>query len=126
MYSIKTLISSQKLSVAATRVDAKTGKLSVDEYTVNGPVVVMVSTTNPNGLTDEEKRRFLILTIDESREQTRSIMQMQRMKNRHFWYKTCTDETGITRLHHTMQRLLKPLTVTFPDDIVLNYPDGRL
>lgn len=34
MYSIKTLISSQKLSVAATRTDAKTGKLSVDEYTI--------------------------------------------------------------------------------------------
>ena len=88
MYSIKTLISSQKLSVAATRTDAKTGKLSVDEYTVYGPVVVMVSTTNPNGLTDEEKRRFLILTIDESREQTKSILQMQRHKNRHTWYKT--------------------------------------
>jgi len=43
MYSIKTLITSQKLSVAATRTDAKTGKLSVDEYTVYGPVVVMVS-----------------------------------------------------------------------------------
>jgi len=126
MYSIKTLISSQKLSVAATRADAKTGKLSVDEYTVNGPVVVMVSTTNPNGLTDEEKRRFLILTIDESREQTKSILQMQRQKNRHLWYKTSMDETGITKLHHNMQRLLKPLTVTFPDDVTLDYPDGRL
>jgi DNA primase len=126
MYSIKTLITSQKLSVAATRTDAKTGKLSVDEYTVYGPVVVMVSTTNPNGLTDEEKRRFLILTIDESRERTRSILQMQRQKNRHLWYKTSMDEAGITRLHHNMQRLLKPLTVTFPDDVVIEYPDGRL
>ena len=74
MYSIKTLITSQKLSVAATKTDAKTGKLSVDEYTVNGPVVVMVSTTNPNSLTDEEKRRFLILTIDESDEHSLGIL----------------------------------------------------
>lgn len=126
MYSIKTLITSQKLSVAATRADAKTGKLSVDEYTVYGPVVVMVSTTNPNGLTDEEKRRFLILTIDESREQTKSILQMQRHKNRHTWYKTSMAESNVTRLHHNMQRLLKPLTVTFTDDIEIDYPDGRL
>jgi len=88
--------------------------------------VVMVSTTNPNGLTDEEKRRFLILTIDESREQTRSILQMQRQKNRHLWYKTSMDETSITRLHHNMQRLLKPLTVSFPDDVVIDYPDCRM
>ena len=77
MYSIKTLISSQKLSIAATRTDAKTGKFSVDEYTVYGPVVVMVSTTNPDALDDETKQRFLILTIDESPEQTRSILQAQ-------------------------------------------------
>lgn len=126
MYSIKTLITSQKLSVAATRTDAKTGKLSVDEYTVYGPVVVMVSTTSPNSLNDEEKRRFLILTIDESREQTRKILQMQRHKNRHTWYKNSVDESTICRLHHNMQRLLKPLTVTFPDKIELDYPDGRI
>lgn len=126
MYSIKTLITSQKLSVATTRTDAKTGKLSVDEYTVNGPVVVMVSTTNPNSLTDEEKRRFLILTIDESSEQTRNILQMQRCKNRHTWYKTSISENNVNKLHHNMQRLLKPLTVTFPDNLEINYPDARL
>lgn len=126
MYSIKTLISSQKLSVATTRTDAKTGKLSVDEYTVHGPVVVIVSTTNPNSLTDEEKRRFLILTIDESPEQTKKILQMQRHKNRHSWYKMSLEPDAITKLHHNMQRFLKPLTVTFPDDLKIEYPDGRL
>jgi hypothetical protein len=126
MYSIKTLITSQKLSVAATRTDTKTGKLSVDEYTVYGPVVVMVSTTNPNGLTDEEKRRFLILTIDESIEQTKNILNMQRQKNRHSFIKMSMDETNFTRLHHNMQRLLKPLTVTFPDGLDIQYPHTRL
>jgi len=126
MYSIKTLISSQKLSVATTRTDAKTGKLSVDEYTVHGPVVVMVSTTRPNSLTDEEKRRFLILTIDESPEQTKKILQMQKHKNRHSWYKMSLEPEAITKLHHNMQRLLKPLTVTFPDNIEIDYPDGRI
>ncbi len=126
MYSIKTLITSQKLSAAATRTDAKTGKLSVDEYTVHGPVVVIVSTTNPNSLSDEEKRRFLILTIDESHEQTKKILNMQRYKNRHTWYKSSMDENSVTKLHHNMQRLLKPLTVTFPDNVEIGYPDGRL
>lgn len=126
MYSIKTLISSQKLSVAATRTDAKTGRFSVDEYTVTGPVVVMVSTTNPDALDDETKQRFLILTIDESPEQTKDILQAQISKNMFDWYQTTVDETSIMKLHHNMQRLLKPLTVTFSRDLKLAWPYSRL
>ena len=126
MYSIKTLISSQKLSVAATRTDAKTGKFSVDEYSVTGPVVVIVSTTNPDALDDETKQRFLILTIDETPEQTQRILQAQRTKNSHRWYEFTADVSVVTKHHHNMQRLLKPLTVTFPDDIKVHWPYGRL
>lgn len=126
MYSVKTLISSQKLSVATTRTDPKSGKLSVDEYTVEGPVVVFVSTTQPDSLDDETKRRFLILTIDESDEQTKTIMQAQRTRNSDHWYKMTCDESSITRLHHNMQRLLKPLTVTIPGELNMNFPYERL
>jgi len=126
MYSIKTLISSQKLSISATRTDAKTGKFSVDDYTVNGPVVVMVSTTNPEGLDDETKGRFLTLTIDESQEQTKSILQAQIVKNTHDWYQTTADEGAVLKLHHNMQRVLKPLTVTFTRDLRIVWPFGRL
>jgi hypothetical protein len=126
MYSIKTLISSQKLSVAATRTDAKTGKFSVDEYTVTGPVVVMVSTTNPDALDDETKQRFLLLTIDESPEQTQKILMAQRTKNSHRWYEMTADENAVLKLHHNMQRLLKPLVVTFPDELKVHWPYGRL
>jgi DNA primase len=126
MYSVKTLISSQKLTVATTRTDPKTGKLSVDEYTVNGPVVVMVSTTNPDALDDETKQRFMVLTIDETAEQTRNILLAQRTKNSHRWYEMSCDESSITKLHHTMQRLLKPLTATFPDTVKINWPFSRL
>ncbi len=126
MYSIKTLISSQKLAIAATRTDARTGKFSVDEYSVTGPVVVMVSTTNPDALDDETKQRFLILTIDESPEQTRSILQAQITKNTFDWYQTTADESSVLKLHHDMQRLLKPLTVTFSRDLRLVWPYSRL
>jgi hypothetical protein len=126
MYSIKTLISSQKLSVAATRTDATTGRFSVDEYTVTGPVVVLVSTTNPDALDDETKQRFLLLTIDETPEQTQRILQAQRTKNSHRWYSLTSDENSVTKQHHHMQRLLKPLTVTFPDSIKVHWPYGRL
>lgn len=35
-------------------------------------------------------------------------------------------ENNVNKQHHNMQRLLKPLTVTFPDNIEINYPDSRL
>ena len=126
MYSIKTLISSQKLSIATTRTDAKTGKFSVDEYAVTGPVVVMVSTTRPDALDDETKQRFLILTIDETPEQTKSILQAQITKNTHEWYQSTSDESLVQKLHHNMQRLLKPLTVTFSRELRLVWPYSRL
>ena len=126
MYSIKTLISCQKLSIASTRTDAKTGKFSVDEYTVCGPVVVMVSTTNPDALNDETKQRFLVLTIDESPEQTKNILMAQLTKNTHDWYQSTADESFMVKLHHNMQRLLKPLTVTFTRDLRLVWPYSRL
>jgi DNA primase len=126
MYSIKTLISSQKLSIAATRTDAKTGKFSVDEYSVTGPVVVIVSSTNPDALDDETKQRFLILTIDETPEQTKSILQAQITKNTYDWYQATAEESTVSKLHHTMQRLLRPLTVTFTRDLRLTWPYSRL
>ena len=126
MYSIKTLISSQRLSIAATRTDAKTGRFSVDEYSVTGPVVVIVSTTNPDALDDETKQRFLVLTIDESPEQTKNILQAQISKNMLDWYQTTADESSIVKLHHNMQRMLKPLTVTFSRDLKLVWPYSRL
>jgi len=126
MYSIRTLQSSQKLSIASTRTDAKTGKMSVDEYTVYGPVVVMISTTSPEALDPETRQRFLILTIDESEEQTKHILRNQRMKNQFTWYKMTMDESSVLRLHHNMQRLLKPLTPIFPDGLDITYPCSRL
>ncbi|MBN1575802.1 MAG: hypothetical protein JW913_04575, partial [Chitinispirillaceae bacterium] len=91
-----------------------------------GPVVVIVSTTNPDALDDETKQRFLILTIDESPEQTKSILQAQITKNMLDWYQTTADESSIVKLHHNMQRLLKPLTVTFSRDLRLVWPYSRL
>lgn len=126
IYSIRTLLSSQKLSIASTRADAKTGKLGVDEYTVYGPTVVMLSTTNPDTLDEETKHRFLILTIDESQEQTKKILKMQWYKNSYIWYKNNMDASSITRLHHNMQRLLKSLVPIIPDSLKKEYPFHRL
>ena len=58
-YSIRNIQSSKKITVAAT------GKMKTEEYTVKGPVAVMITTTAAE-LEGETASRFLFLTIDES------------------------------------------------------------
>jgi hypothetical protein len=126
MYSVKTLVTSQRLSISSTRTDNKTGKFASDDYIVTGPVVVMVSTTDPEGLDDETRGRFLTLTIDESDEQTKKILQAQITKHTLEWYQNSTDETAFFRFYHNLQRMLKPLIVVFPRDLKIFWPFGRL
>jgi DNA primase catalytic core len=64
-YSIRNIQSSKKITVAATGKDPGTGKMKTEEYTVNGPVAVMITTTAAE-LEGETASRFLFLTIDES------------------------------------------------------------
>ncbi|MBL0379931.1 MAG: hypothetical protein JKP90_09745 [Desulfofustis sp. PB-SRB1] len=45
-YSIRTIQSAKKITVAATGKDAN-GRMKTEEYTVNGPVCVMITTTPP-------------------------------------------------------------------------------
>jgi hypothetical protein len=126
MYSIRTMISSQQLSLSTTRTDPKTGKMTVDEYMVKGPLSVFISTTNPAALDDETRQRFLILTIDESQEQTQKILQAQRTKNTLSWYQLTCNESTVARQFHNMQRMLKPYTVVFPDNLKVFWPYGML
>ena len=76
-YSIRNIQSSKKITVAATGKDAASGKMKTEEYTVKGPVAVMITTTAAE-LEGETASRFLFLTIDESAQMTEAIHQTQR------------------------------------------------
>jgi hypothetical protein len=126
LYSIRVLQSSQKLAIASTRTDPQTGKLYTEEHVVYGPTSIFVTTTNPEALDPETRQRFLILTIDESSEQTKKILEIQREMDSLEWYKNTVADPTITRLHHNMQRLLEPLTVIIPESVRFEYPYSRL
>ncbi len=124
-YAIRNLISSRQLTIEATVKDMVTGKMTTMENTVKGPTSVFKTTTNPE--TDPEtKSRFLILSIDESREQTREILKYQRYMDTKQGYLKKIEEKSITRKHRNFQRLLRPLTVFNPYAELLTYLDDRL
>ena len=120
-YSIRNIQSSKKITVAATGKDAATGKMRTEEYTVKGPVAVMITTTAAE-LEGETASRFLFLTIDESAQMTEAIHRMQRKAETLEGLVKKKRAEHIVKKHHTAQRLLKPLAVVNPFTEYLTYP----
>ena len=124
-YSIRNIQSSKKITVAATGKDPGTGKMRTEEYTVNGPVSVMITTTAAE-LEGETASRFIFLTIDESSKMTEAIHRMQReSETLEGLIKKKKSDTIINK-HHTAQRFLKPLHVVNPYSKYLSYPNQSL
>ena len=124
-YSIRNIQSSKKITVAATGKDQSTGKMKTEEYTVKGPVAVMITTTAAE-LEGETASRFLFLTIDESTKMTEAIHQMQRKAETLEGLVKKKKSEHIIKKHHTAQRLLKPLAVVNPYSEYLAYPNHSI
>lgn len=126
VYSLRTLASDQRLSIAATRTDPQSGKLHTEHYEVYGPVVIVLTTTSPEAFDEETRSRFVQLTMDESAAQTKAILERQR---RSFTLEGVLERAtaeAMQRLHHNAQRLLRPLAVVNPYVEQLTYPSERL
>ncbi len=124
-YSIRNIQSAKKITVAATGKDTTTGKMKTEEYTVRGPVAVMITTTAAE-LEGETASRFLFLTIDESTKMTEAIHNKQREADTLEGLIKKNKKEKIIKKHHTAQRLLKPLAVVNPFSQYLSYPTGSL
>jgi DNA primase catalytic core len=126
VYSLRTLASDQRLSIAATRTDPQTGKLHTEHYEVFGPVVIVITTTSAEAFDEETRSRFVQLTMDETREQTRLILEQQRRRHTLKGVMERHTSESVQRLHHNAHRLLRPLEVVNPYVEYLTYPTDRL
>ena len=124
-YSIRNIQSSKKITVAATGKDPGTGKMKTEEYTVNGPVAVMITTTAAE-LEGETASRFLFLTIDESTKMTCAIHRMQREAETLQGLIRQKKSEHIIKKHHNAQRLLRSLAVVNSFTEYLSYPNLSL
>ena len=124
-YAIRNLISAKKLVIESTIKNPLTGKLETQVNTVHGPTAVFQTTTNPR--TDAETRsRFILVSVDESAEQTRAILQAQRQSHTLEGWRQRQAREAILRRHHAFQRLLKPVVVVNPLEPLLSYPNEQL
>ena len=124
-YAIRNLISQKVLTIESTIKDPLTGRLTTMENKVYGPTAVFQTTTQPD-LHPETRSRFLVTTIDESREQTAKILDAQRKARTLDGFKRKLARETILKKHHAFQRLLKPLPVFNPFADLLTFTDERL
>lgn len=123
-YSIRNIQSAKKITVAATGKD-QNGRMRTEEYTVKGPVCVMITTTATE-IDQETASRFIFLTIDESSSMTQAIHQMQREAETLEGLVREKKQEAITKKHHAAQRLLKNLAVVNPFAKYLSYPNHSI
>ncbi|WP_421738324.1 CHC2 zinc finger domain-containing protein [Caulobacter sp.] len=123
-YALKLLQSQGTLTIASTGKDPASGKLVTQTYTVEGPVALMMTTTAID-LDEELKNRCLVLTIDESREQTKAIHERQRYEETLEGLSAGEDRAVIVALHQDAQRLLRPLKVVNPFAEQLTFLDDK-
>ena len=124
-YSIRTMQSSKSLTIATTVKDTLTGQMKTQEYHVRGPLSVILTTTRTD-IDYETTNRFIVLTIDETRAQTKLIHKIQRGRDTVEGLIKNTDRDYVTKKHHNAQRLLRPLKVVNPFADYLTFADDRL
>jgi DNA primase catalytic core len=123
-YALKLLQSEGEISIASTGKEPSTGKLVTHEYRVEGPVMIFLTTTAVT-IDEELQNRCIILTIDESREQTQAIQKLQREMETVEGLITREKRKQVLAVHRNAQRLLRPVEVVNPYAPRLTFLDDR-
>jgi DNA primase catalytic core len=123
-YALKLLQSEGELTIASTGKDPQTGRLVTHEYRVEGPVAILLTTTAID-VDEELLNRCLVLSVEESREQTRAIHRRQRERRTLEGLLAERDREAVVRLHRNAQRLLRRLAVVNPYARELTFLDAR-
>ncbi len=122
-YALKLLQSDGELTMASTGTDAS-GNLVAQEYKVEGPMSLFMTTTAID-IDEELLNRCLVLSVDEGREQTAAIHRRQRERRTLQGLLGKEKQDAILNLHRNAQRLLRPLAVVNPFADQLTFLDDR-
>lgn len=123
-YALKLLQSEGELTIASTGKDPATGRMVTQEYHVEGPVMIFLTTTAID-LDEELQNRCLTLAVDESAAQTARIQEKQRERRTLAGLVAREERKELLRVLRNAQRLLRPLQVVNPFAPALTFPSER-
>ena len=124
-YALKLLQSDGKLTIAAAGKNSGTGRQVTESYSVEGPVMMFLTTTSEHP-DPELQNRCLTLRVNESPTQTASIHDCQRKSYLPSDTRLAREE--IQTRHQNAQRLLESLAVTMPwaDQLTFRHDQTRM
>ena len=122
-YALKLLQSEGELRHGGVSRD-ENGNMVTEATHVKGPVQFMMTSTAMD-IDEELVNRGLVLTVDESRNQTGDILSKQRDARMFETFVSGIAAERIQRLHQNAQRLLKPLRVFNPYASQLTFPTHK-
>lgn len=123
-YALKLLQSEGQITIASTGKDESTGDMVTKEYSVEGPVMLFFTTTAID-IDEELLNRCTLLTVNESREQTRAIHEAQRRRRTLAGLQAKLEKETLIKLHRNAQKLLRPLAVINPYADQLTFLDDK-
>jgi hypothetical protein len=123
-YALKLLQSEGELTIASTGKDPATGKMVTQEYHVEGPVMIFLTTTAID-LDEELQNRCLTLAVDESAEQTERIHRVQRERRTLAGLLAHEERADLLKQLRNAQRLLQSLHVVNPFAPALTFATAR-
>ena len=123
-YALKLLQSEGAVTIASTGKDEASGQLITRDYKVEGPVMLFMTTTAID-IDEELLNRCVVLSVNESRQQTQAIHQAQRQRRTLQGLHQQLEKERIIGLHRNAQRLLKPLAVINPYADQLTFLDDK-
>ena len=125
IYSLRSIQSSRKITIAYTGKDPATGKLRTEENTVEGPIMVFITTTAAV-IEGETASRFIFISIDESQEMTSRILTKQRESHTMEGMVGSAHSGALIRKHQAANQLLRPVRVINPYARLLTFTNRSL
>jgi hypothetical protein len=122
-YSVRSLQSSGRLSLASVMKDPASGQMKNREQVVQGPAGFLISTAGTQ-MDEEMKSRFLTLGMDESAELTARILARQREDLTIEGYFRKKKRDMVIKKHQAVQRMLKEILIIDPKPDA--YPFGSV
>jgi len=124
-YSIRTLQSRQKLTQGVVMKDPASGRMYTKTYTVEGPIAYLETTTD-GMVNPENSTRCFELFLDESKEQTRKVQDLQKSSRTLDGLSRHDRSHQIVKKHQNAQRLLAGLKVVIPYAPLIEFPSEWL
>ena len=123
-YALKLLQSEGELTIASTGKDPHSGRMETQEYHVEGPCSIFLTTTSID-IDEELMNRCLVLTVDESTAQTERIHALQREARTIEGILAQERRKDVQRIMQNAQRLIEPMRIANPYARELTFTTGR-